>query len=166
MTSLGQQIHRLPEGISKRSRRKFTMLQTSEIQKRFGHLQQTISEASRTVHADKSIPKDLVDCMDQLDKEVQSAQQAVSSKDENLIRQCIDDMEEMRSRRACLRAGGCCRRQGQACSRCDALRTFRSEEAVALTRRLRMPVVVIGAFAPLHVQDAAAERRNKSVASS
>jgi len=83
------------------------MLQTSEIQKRFGHLQQTISEASRTVHADKSIPKDLVDCMDQLDKEVQSAQQAVSSKDENLIRQCIDDMEEIgdRAERACEQAG-------------------------------------------------------------
>jgi phage shock protein A len=105
--NLGQQVHRLPEVISKmRSRRKLTMLQTSEIQKRFGHLQQTISEASRTLHADKSAPKDLMDCMDELDKECQSAQQAMSSQDEDLIRQCIDDMEEIgdRAERACEQA--------------------------------------------------------------
>ncbi len=83
------------------------MLQTSEIQKRFSHLQQTIGAASRTLHADKSVPQDLMDCMDELDKECQSAQQAMGSQDQNRMRQCIDDMELLgdRAEQACKQAG-------------------------------------------------------------
>jgi len=84
------------------------MLQATEIQKRFTHLQQTISEASRTCHADAAIPKDLMNWMDELDKECKSAKKVMSSQDEDRIRQCVDDLERIgdRAERACQQAGG------------------------------------------------------------
>ncbi|WP_354682983.1 hypothetical protein [Cupriavidus necator] len=84
------------------------MLQPSEIQQRFTHLQQTISEASRTCHADSSIPPDLMNWVDELDKECQSAKKTMSSQDEDRIRQCVDDLERIgdRAERACQQAGG------------------------------------------------------------
>jgi len=74
------------------------MLQASEIQKRFTHLQQTVSEASRTVHADSAIPKDLMSCMDELDNEFKSAKKVMSSRNEGRIRQCVDDLERIGDR--------------------------------------------------------------------
>ncbi|MGF6958970.1 bisphosphoglycerate-dependent phosphoglycerate mutase [Paraburkholderia youngii] len=84
------------------------MLQASEIQKRFTHLQQTVSEASRTLHADATIPKHLMNWMDELEKECKSAKKIMSSKDEDRIRQCVDDLERIgdRAERACQQAGG------------------------------------------------------------
>ena len=84
------------------------MLQASEIQKRFSHLQQTISEASRTCHADKTVPKDLMNYMDELDKECKSAKTVMSSKDQDRMRQRVDDLERIgaRAERACEQAGG------------------------------------------------------------
>ena len=84
------------------------MLQASEIQTRFTHLQQTVSEASRMCHGDATLPKDLMTWMDELDKECKSATKAVSSKDEDRIRQCVDDLERIgdRAERACQQAGG------------------------------------------------------------
>lgn len=84
------------------------MLQASEIQSRFTHLQQTISEASRMLHADAKTPKDLMSCVDELDKECKSANKAMSSKDEDRIRQYVDDLERIgdRAERACQQAGG------------------------------------------------------------
>jgi hypothetical protein len=49
------------------------MLQASEIQKRFTHLQQTIDQTSQTCHADATLPKDLIECVDRLDKQSASA---------------------------------------------------------------------------------------------
>ena len=79
------------------------MLQSSEIQKRFSHLQQTISEAWRTCHSDKSVPQSLVQAVDKLDKECQSAKSIMSSQDESQMRQCIDDLERIgdQAERAC-----------------------------------------------------------------
>jgi hypothetical protein len=111
-------------------------------------LRETINEASRTFHADKSIPKDLMDCMDELDKECQSAQKAMSSQDENLIRQCIDDMEERRSRRA---------RRFEQAGAVDAKvkgavdtmhRTFRSKEAAALIGRPSLRSAILADNSP------------------
>lgn len=84
------------------------MLQASEIQKRFTHLQQTISEASQTCHADATIPADLMNCVDELDKESKSATKVMSSKDDDRIRQWVDDLERIgdRAERACQQAGG------------------------------------------------------------
>ncbi|CAG9170987.1 hypothetical protein LMG23992_01900 [Cupriavidus laharis] len=83
------------------------MLQASEIQKRFTHLQQTVSEASRICHSDATLPKDLMSWMDELDKECQSATRVMSSRDEDRIRQCVDDLERIgdRAERACEQAG-------------------------------------------------------------
>jgi len=84
------------------------MLQASEIQKRFTHLQQTVSEASQMCHADATTPKDLMNSMDELDKECRSASRVASSRDEDRIRQCVDDLERIgdRAERACEQAGG------------------------------------------------------------
>jgi Zn-dependent oligopeptidase len=84
------------------------MLQASEIQKRFTHLQQTVSDASRTCHADAAIPQDLMNCVDELDKECKSAaKKMMSSKDEDRIRQWVYDLERIgdRAERACQQAG-------------------------------------------------------------
>ncbi|WP_432260390.1 hypothetical protein [Cupriavidus sp. TMH.W2] len=84
------------------------MLQASEMQQRFSHLQQTISEASRTCHADARIPQDLMNWVDELDKECKSASKVASSKDQDRIRQWVDDLERIgdRADRACQQAGG------------------------------------------------------------
>lgn len=84
------------------------MLQSSEIQSRFSHLQQTISEASRLLHADSKTPQNLMSCVDELDKECKSANKIMSSRDEDRIRQCVDDLERIgdRAEQACQQAGG------------------------------------------------------------
>lgn len=84
------------------------MLQASEMQKRFTHLQQTVSEASRTCHAVATIPKDLMKWVDELDNECKSAKKVMSSRDEGRIRQWVDDLERIgdRAERACQQAGG------------------------------------------------------------
>jgi len=84
------------------------MLQASEIQKRFTHLQQTISEASRTCHADTTIPKDLMNWLDELDEECKSARNVMSSRDEDRIRKCVGNLERIgdRAERECQKAAG------------------------------------------------------------
>ncbi|WP_233871539.1 hypothetical protein [Paraburkholderia adhaesiva] len=84
------------------------MLQTSDLQKRFTHLQQTVSEVSRAMHADATIPKHLMNWMNELEKECKSAKKIMSSKDEDRIRQCVDDLERIgdRTERACQNASG------------------------------------------------------------
>ncbi|MFC5431164.1 hypothetical protein ACFPTO_20510 [Paraburkholderia denitrificans] len=84
------------------------MLQASEIQKRFTHLQQTVSEASRTMHADTTTPQHLMNWMAELEKECKSAKKIMSSTDEDRIRQCVDDLERIgeRAERACQQARG------------------------------------------------------------
>jgi len=82
------------------------MLQASEIQKRFTHLEQTIGKASQACHADTTLPKDLMDCVNQLDKQSATATKIAKSKDENRIRQWVDDLEQVgdRAEQACQRA--------------------------------------------------------------
>ncbi|KVM52631.1 hypothetical protein WJ58_19535 [Burkholderia ubonensis] len=84
------------------------MLQASEMQQRFSHLQQTISEASRTCHSDKTAPRDLLNWVDELDKECKSAKKIAASGDNDRIRQWVDDLERIgdRAERACMQAGG------------------------------------------------------------
>ncbi|WGS48046.1 hypothetical protein LFL97_41455 (plasmid) [Burkholderia sp. JSH-S8] len=83
------------------------MLQASEMQQRFSHLQQTISDASRTCHSDKAAPRVLLDWVDELDRECKSARKIMASRDEERIRQWIDDLERIgdRAERACMQAG-------------------------------------------------------------
>jgi exonuclease V gamma subunit len=88
------------------SRGSFIMLQASEIQKRFTHLEQTIEKASQACHADATLPKELMDCVDQLDKKTEGAKKIMESKDENRMRQWVDDLEQVgdRAEQACQRA--------------------------------------------------------------
>jgi hypothetical protein len=82
------------------------MLQASEIQKRFTHLQQTIDQASQACHADATLPKDLIECVDRLDKQSASAKSVMASNDQDRMRQCVDDLEQLgdRAEKACERA--------------------------------------------------------------
>ncbi len=83
-------------------------LQSSEIQKRFSHIQQSISEATRSCQsAQSSVPQDLKSCVEELNKQCQSAQSVMKTQDEDRMRQCIDKMEEIgdRAERACNTAG-------------------------------------------------------------
>ncbi|MCX5540036.1 hypothetical protein M3A49_11105 [Paraburkholderia sp. CNPSo 3076] len=84
------------------------MSQASEIQKRFTHLQQSVSEASRTMHADATIPQHLMRWMDELEKECKPAKKIMSSRDEDRIRQCVNDLEWIgnRAERACQQVSG------------------------------------------------------------
>jgi small-conductance mechanosensitive channel len=79
------------------------MLQASEIQKRFTHLERTIEKASQACHADTTLPQNLMDCVNQLDKQSESAKKIMESQDENRLRQCIDDLERVgdRAEQAC-----------------------------------------------------------------
>ena len=82
------------------------MLQASEIQKRFTHLQQTIDQASQACHADATLPKDLIECVDRLDKQSASAKTVMASNDQDRMRQWVDDLEQLgnRAEKACERA--------------------------------------------------------------
>jgi archaellum component FlaC len=85
-----------------------TMLQSNEIQKRFSHIQQTISEATRSCQsAQSSVPQDLKRCVEELDQQCQSAQSVMKSQDETQMRECIDKMEAIgdRAERACQQSG-------------------------------------------------------------
>ncbi|MGF6603997.1 chromosome segregation ATPase [Paraburkholderia sp. GAS448] len=82
------------------------MLQASEIQKRFTHLTQTIDKASQACHADATLPKDLIECVDRLDQQSASAKAMMASNDQDRMRQWVDDLERLgdRAEKACERA--------------------------------------------------------------
>lgn len=84
------------------------MLHASETKKRFTHLQQTVSDASRACHADATVPKDLMNWVDELDKECKSAKKVMSSRDQDRIRLWVDDLERIGDRveQASQKAGG------------------------------------------------------------
>lgn len=99
------------------------LLHASETKKRFTHLQQTVSDTSRACHTDKTIPADLMNSMDELDRECRSAKKVMSSRDLDRIRLWVDDLEQIgdRAERACQQAGGLDDRIR------DAVRSMRSE---------------------------------------
>ena len=80
----------------------------SETKKRFTHLQQTVSDTSRACHTGKTVPADLMNWMDELDRECQSAKKVMSSRDQDRIRLWVDDLERLgdRAEQACQQAGG------------------------------------------------------------
>ena len=67
------------------------------------HLGQTIDMASQACHADATTPKNLMDCVEQLDKQSELAKKVMASKDEDRIRQYVDDLERVgyRAEKAC-----------------------------------------------------------------
>ena len=83
------------------------MLQSSEIQQRFSSIQQAVGQASQTLQSENSIPMELKECIQRLDRETNAAQQVMQSQDESRIRQCVDDLESIgdEAKRVCRTQG-------------------------------------------------------------
>jgi methyl-accepting chemotaxis protein len=83
------------------------MMQTSEIQQRFQQIEQTIHQAAQACQAAGNVPTDLKSCVQELDQKSGQARQTMQSQDENQLRQCVDDLEQIgdRAKDACERAG-------------------------------------------------------------
>jgi uncharacterized protein YoxC len=71
------------------------MLQASEIQQRFSHLQQTIGEAEQACRSSQDAPTEVRDCIEKLSRESKQAQQVMQSNDQNRITECVDSLEAM-----------------------------------------------------------------------
>ena len=83
------------------------MLQSAEIQQRFNHIEQTIHEAAQACQSATAVPMELKDCIQQLDQRSEQARSILQqSQDEDLIRQCVDDLEKLgdRAKAACEQA--------------------------------------------------------------
>jgi methyl-accepting chemotaxis protein len=83
------------------------MMQTSEIRQRFQHIEQAIQQAAQACQSASSVPTDLKNCVQELDQKSGQARQTMQSQDENQLRQCVDDLEQIgdRAKDACERAG-------------------------------------------------------------
>jgi hypothetical protein len=71
------------------------MLQTSEIQKRFRAIEQTIDEASDACRADSSVSADLKQCVQWLDRQSAQARSVIDSSDTTRMAQVVDDLEQI-----------------------------------------------------------------------
>ncbi|WP_019140629.1 hypothetical protein [Noviherbaspirillum massiliense] len=83
------------------------MLSPNEVQQRFSHVENTIHQAAQACQSASGVPMDLKDCIQQLDQKTTQAKSMMQSQDENQIRQCVDDLEQLgdRAKDACERAG-------------------------------------------------------------
>ena len=83
------------------------MMRANELQQRFSQVEQTIHQAAQRCQSATSVPMDVKDSIQQLDQRAVQARNMMQSQDENQIRQCIDDLEEMgdRARDACEHSG-------------------------------------------------------------
>ncbi|MES2935138.1 MAG: hypothetical protein V4805_16810 [Pseudomonadota bacterium] len=71
------------------------MMQTSEIQKRFSQIEQSIEQMVDACQTDPTVPMDLKDCVDKMDQQTDMAKQALQSNDPSRIRQCVDELEQL-----------------------------------------------------------------------
>jgi predicted translin family RNA/ssDNA-binding protein len=71
------------------------MLQSSEIQQRFSHLQQTIGEAEKVARSSHDTPTDVRDCIEKLARESRQAEQVIQSNDTGRITEAVDNLEAM-----------------------------------------------------------------------
>lgn len=83
------------------------MMQTSEIKQRFDHIERSVHEAAQACASSSNIPQDLKQCITQLDQKTTQAEQVMQSQDENRIRECVDQLEELgdRAKMACQKSG-------------------------------------------------------------
>jgi DNA-binding ferritin-like protein len=70
-------------------------MQPNEIQQRFQHAQETIHRAAERCQTVDSLPMDLKNSIQQLDQKAMHATKLLQSQDENQIRQCVDDLEQL-----------------------------------------------------------------------
>lgn len=71
------------------------MLQNAEIDQRFQHLQQTISEAQRACKCSQDAPAEMRICIDKLSQQYQQAQPVIASHDQRRIIECVERLEDM-----------------------------------------------------------------------
>jgi ElaB/YqjD/DUF883 family membrane-anchored ribosome-binding protein len=69
------------------------MLQQSEIEQRFSHLQQTLGEAEQVCRSSQDTPNEVRDCIEKLVRESRQAQGVIQSHDQQRITQCVDSLE-------------------------------------------------------------------------
>ena len=84
------------------------MMQSNELQQRFSQVEQTIHHAAQCCESAQAVPMDLKDCIQQLDQQTSRAKGMLQSQDENQIRQCVDDLEQLgdRAKDACEHSTG------------------------------------------------------------
>ncbi|KIF80897.1 hypothetical protein [Noviherbaspirillum autotrophicum] len=83
------------------------MLRANEIQQRFNQIENTIHHAAECCQSATNLPMDLKDSIQQLDQRAMQARSLIQGQDENQIRQCIDDLEDLgdRAKDACENSG-------------------------------------------------------------
>ncbi|HVL77593.1 MAG TPA: hypothetical protein VM406_16385 [Noviherbaspirillum sp.] len=83
------------------------MLRGNEIQQQYSQVEAAIHQAAQRCESTGSVPMDLKDSIQRLEQQTSQARDVILSQDENRIRQCIDDMEEIgdQAKAACENAG-------------------------------------------------------------
>lgn len=83
-------------------------MRPDEIQQRFSQIENTIHDAAKRCEVAQAVPMDLKDSLQQLDQKAMHARNILQSQDENQIRQCVDELEELgdRAKDACEHSTG------------------------------------------------------------
>lgn len=84
------------------------MMQANEVRQRFNQIEQTIHQATEACQRSDSVSGDLKKSIQQLDQRSEKAREELKqTEDENSIRQCVDELEELgdRAKSACESAG-------------------------------------------------------------
>ncbi|SNS30346.1 hypothetical protein SAMN06265795_102126 [Noviherbaspirillum humi] len=78
-------------------------MQMNEIRQRVQHAQAAIEQASRLCQEELLLPMELKDSIQQLDEKSGQMSNVLASADEQALRQCVDDLEQLgdRARDAC-----------------------------------------------------------------
>lgn len=84
------------------------MMQSKELQQRFSQVENTIHQAAQRCQQAQAVPMDVKDCIQKLDQQAIHARNLLQSQDENQIRQCVDDLEQLgdRAKEACEHSTG------------------------------------------------------------
>jgi hypothetical protein len=84
------------------------MMQKNELQQRFNQVEQTIHQAAQRCQSAQAVPMDIKDSIQRLDQQAIQARNILQSQDEEQIRQCVDDLEELgdRAKDACEQSSG------------------------------------------------------------
>jgi chromosome segregation ATPase len=71
------------------------MMQAKEIEQRFTTVERSVEQLKQAVNAQKNVPQDLKDCVQQLGQQTSAARQVVQSQDEQRIVQAVDELEQL-----------------------------------------------------------------------
>jgi methyl-accepting chemotaxis protein len=79
------------------------MMQANEIQQRMTQVEQSVHHAAKCCETATTLPMDIKDSVQELDQKVMQARETMQSSDENQMRQCIEDLEQLgdRAKDAC-----------------------------------------------------------------